>query len=400
MRVMYFTIEGFDVPNANNHLAQTMIETFLENGIDVYLLQSYSGGPEPIIPDSIKQNPRFSYDIVLRKRAKKSNFLARYFEGIKYAFASKKKWKHKIASIDAIIVQSTYLSWLSIKLLSKYKKDIIFSIFDLFPDVVFDVGASNNKLLFNALDNFQMICYKKSKRIVVITDDVKDKLIRKGIPENKLVKIVNWFNERNIIEVDHGNNAFLKKYNISKEKFYIQYAGNFGYTFNYKYVIEVAKLLSNYDDIEFHMIGAGTFEKVFKEESLKLNNIKFFPWQPLDIISDVYSACSIGFIPLSKGVIGNSFPSKMPLIMACNRTFVTCANMDSYFAREVNENEIGICVSDASPDDCAQAILDIYHNEGLRKRYEDNALAYTYKEYGSRTNAKKFVKLLEGIQNE
>ena len=40
MKIMYFTIEGFDTPNANNHLAETMLETFLKNGIDVYLLQS------------------------------------------------------------------------------------------------------------------------------------------------------------------------------------------------------------------------------------------------------------------------------------------------------------------------------------------------------------------------
>ena len=400
MKVMYFTIEGFDVPNANNHLAQTMIETFLENGIEVYLLQSFSNGPEPIVPDSIKDNPNFSYDIVSRKRAKKNNFLGRYFEGIQYAFNAKKKWKHHISTIDAVIVQSTYLSWLSIKMLKKCNRNIIFSIFDLFPDVVFDVGASRSKLIFKVLDRLQSICYKQSKKVIVITDDVKEKLVKKGVPNSKLGKIVNWFNEKQVAEVQRDNNAFIRKYSISEKKFYVQYAGNFGYTFNYRFVIEVAKLLSSFDDIEFHMIGSGTFEKEFKEEAACCNNIKFFPWQPLNIISDVYSSCSIGFIPLSKGVIGNSFPSKMPLIMACHRTFVVCANMESCFAKEVNDNAIGICVSDSSPSDCAQAILKLYKDNEMKKVYEDNALKYAHEEYGSKNNVDKFVKLLEGIRNE
>lgn len=400
MKVMYFTIEGFDTPNANNHLAQTMIETLLRNGIEVYLLQSDRNGPQACVPALLANNTLFSYDNVKRKPVSKTNFIARYWEGIKYAFSARKKWKKVVKQLDAVIVQSTYLSWLSIKMLSKYKIKIIFSIFDLFPNVVFDVGASQSKAAYCFLNWLQKICYEKASKIVVITDDVKNKLIDNGISENKLVKIVNWFDEAKISEIDPRSNQFLKEYSLINDKFYVQYAGNFGFTFNYKYVIEVAKLLSDYKNIEFHMIGSGSFENEFKQEAVICPNIKFFPWQPLDIISDVYSACSIGLIPLSKGVIGNSFPSKMPLIMACHRTFVTSANIDSCYAKEVNDNRIGFCVSDNNPDDCAKAILRFYTEPELKKEYEDNACSYTYKTYGSSANAIKFVELLEELQDE
>ena len=398
---MYYTIEGFDTPNANNHLAQTMLETFLKNGVKVYLLQSDRNGPDAKVPDSLASFESFSYDCIKRKPAPKNNFIARYFEGIRYALNSRKIWKKKARDVDVIIVQSTYLSWLSLKLLKRLHKPIVFSIFDLFPNVVFDVGASSNKMIYKALLKLQSIAYNCSDKIVVITDDVKEKLLAHGVKENKLVKIVNWFDEDKISEISASDNFFIKNYRLDSNKFYVQYAGNFGFTFNYKFVLQVAKKLKDYPQIVFQMIGSGTFEEEFKRKAaeMELTNIEFYPWQSLDIISDVYSACSIGFIPLSKGVIGNSYPSKLSLIMACRRTFVTCADINTHYYRDIKENEIGICVSDDSPEEAAEAIVELYKNEELRTRYAQNAKKYTYEQYGSKNNAIKFLDVIEEITN-
>ena len=401
MKVMYYTIEGFDTPNANNHLAQTMLETFLKNGVEVYLLQSDRNGPDAKVPDSLAAFDTFSYDCVKRKPAPKNNFIARYFEGIKYAFDSRKIWKKKAIEADVILVQSTYLSWLSLNLLKRLHKPIVFSIFDLFPNVVFDVGASSNKFIYKMLLKLQRIAYNCSDKIVVITDDVKAKLLAHGVEENKLVKIVNWFDEDKIREVAASDNRLIKNYQLDNDKFYVQYAGNFGFTFNYKFVLQVAEQLKKYPQIVLQMIGSGTFEEEFKRKAQEkeLTNIQFYPWQPLDIISDVYSACSIGFIPLSKGVIGNSYPSKLSLIMACNRTFVTCADPNTHYYRDIKENEIGICVPDDSPEEAAKAIVELYKNEELKYRYAQNAKKYAYEQYGSKNNAIKFVDLIQEIMN-
>lgn len=403
MKIMYFTIEGFDTPNANNHLAETMLETFLKNGIDVYLLQSDRNGPQPKAPDSLQRFDGFSYDCIPRKPVEKSRFVARYFEGIRYALDARRVWRQKARNVDAILVQSTYLSWLSLALLKTLKKPLIFSIFDLFPDVVFDVGASGSRLIHRCLHALQRIAYRCADAIVVITDDVREKLIRQGVPEHKLKKIVNWFDEDKIREIAAKDNRFIQQNNLDTNRFYVQYAGNFGYTFHYRFVLDVAEHLKGHDEIVLQMIGAGTFEEDFKREAQErgLTNVAFLPWQPLDIISDVYSACSIGFIPLSRGVIGNSYPSKLSLIMACNRTFVTCADEDTHYCRDIRDNEIGLCVSDRDPRAAAQAILTLYNDHALRERYARNATRYTYEHYGSKNNAIKFVELVkEMIRHE
>ncbi|MGI6492834.1 MAG: hypothetical protein ACOX0T_10635 [Pelotomaculum sp.] len=91
--------------------------------------------------------------------------------------------------------------------------------------------------------------------------------------------------------------------------------------------------------------------------------MKFFPWQPRDILSDIYSSASIAIIPLRPGVISVAFPSKAPLLMAVNRVAVFYVEEDSEFFRMINENKIGIAVSHNTPEKIAEKILWLRDNK-------------------------------------
>jgi glycosyltransferase involved in cell wall biosynthesis len=164
-------------------------------------------------------------------------------------------------------------------------------------------------------------------------------------------------------------------------------------------VIKVASLLINRKDIVFQMIGSGTFEKEFKTYAFenKLSNIQFFPWQDLKIISDVYSSSTIGFIPLSKNVLGNSHPSKASLLMACKKTFVTSTYDDSLLYSNFNKNKLAICVPENDPAKVSNAILKLIDNPLIRLDYENNAYLYASKFLSSNYNIKKFILLIDDI---
>ena len=93
MNIMYLTDVGFDTPNANNRLIISMLQEFMENGNNVYLVQSHSTGIYEDVPEILKNNPNFFYDTVKKKNVKKTDFVKRYLNGIKYQFDAKKKWK-------------------------------------------------------------------------------------------------------------------------------------------------------------------------------------------------------------------------------------------------------------------------------------------------------------------
>lgn len=399
--IMYILFDGFDTNNGTNHLALTMMEKLMSYGKNVLLITSHSKGLHPDIPESLKTNPRFSYSIIQRDVVEKQNFIHRYLDGMRYAYRASKVWRKKIDCVDAIILQSTQTAFWSSMLLQKYakKKPVIFNSFDVFPDGVYQNGAIDSKLIFKIFHLMQKKLYRNSHHIVAISNDMKNSLMKIGVPEHKIEVVYNWFDDSKIKIIKDSENRFIKKYNIDTSKFIVQYAGNFGYNFDYKAVLKVAALLKDKTDIEFHMIGEGGFEKKFINEanSLGLSNIKFFPWQNQDIISDVYNACDIEFIPLTRQVIFYSYPSKGSLLMACKKAVLYAVESESEFFKTINEKKIGFCVDRNSENDIASLLYQLSQNKTLLEEVEENGFEYAHNFLTSMYNMEIFNNIINKI---
>lgn len=401
MRVMYFGFEGFDNPNGNNHLIIKMIDFLLENNVLVYYLSSHTTGENPDIPNILKNRKGFSYDIVHRRPVNKKNFISRYLNGIYYAFKSSKYWYKERQNIDIVILQSRPTAVISAILLKLFlRKPIVFNYYDIFPNGPYQYGAIQNELIYRILKFLQKILYYLSDKILVISEDTRQTLINEGVPTEKMEIIRNWYNDTQIKTVSIEENRFIKKFNINTNKFILQYAGNYGFTFNYKCILDIAERLKQNNEIEFHMIGTGTFEKDFKREVKKrrLLNIKFYPWQSLDIISDVYSYCDMEIIPLSKGVISTSYPSKCSLLMACKKPFFCITEDNSYFYKVINQKQIGFCAPVNNLDMISKKILEISKNKELLKKVANNAYEYGKEYYSSEKNLNKLLKTIYELE--
>ena len=160
--------------------------------------------------------------------------------------------------------------------------------------------------------------------------------------------------------------------------------------------------MRNEQDIEFHIIGTGGFENEFKEKVIneKLDNIKFFPWQDSSIINDVYSECDIELVPLSRGVIWTSFPSKCTLLMACGRTFLCMCEKESNFYNIVNSEKIGICVERTDYKEAANVIHRLKENKAEIVELASKAKEYGEAVYSSTYNAYKYVDIVKELVEE
>jgi colanic acid biosynthesis glycosyl transferase WcaI len=231
---------------------------------------------------------------------------------------------------------------------------------------------------------------------------MKIKVVEEGVDPSKIKVVPAWFDDEAVKEIDVENNKFIKKYNISTRKFYVQFAGTIGYVFNYKAIIDAAEYLKDYEDIVFQIIGDGNVKESFMKEASdkNLKNIKFYPLQPIEIVPDVYSACSICIIPLKKGVIGNGVPSKAPLLMACRRVIVNSVEQDSEYFNMFNENGIGLSVSNDDHDSLAESILFLYNNPEIISRMADNAQKFGKENYSSSKNTNKFIKIFNELRGK
>lgn len=400
MNLIYIaSLDFYTKPNPSFHLMTTMLEDVLSAGHSVSLIGCAENGVDKHIPDELEKFDTFKYSLIDVPNVKKSAFVKRYIEGIKYSWKVKKELKKIIDDGDVIFVQSspTVLYTLLFAKKQAKNKKIIYNVQDMFPGSSIASGVMNQKWMQKVFFMLQKIAYKNADVITAISDDMKDKLVEQGVPENKIKVIVNWFDDKSVHPVKWDENRFVKKYNMSKDKFYIQYAGTMGYVFDYKMVIEVARCLTHNEKIVFQMIGEGSQKQTFMDEakSLELDNIQFLPLESQDMVSDVYSACSVCFIPLKKGVIGNSVPSKAGLLMACKKAIVTSADKGSKYCAMINDNLIGKAVSSDNFDDAINALTYFYNNREKCIEYGENGYNYGHDLYSRDKNMKEYLSLFE-----
>lgn len=401
-KILFICTEGFDTPGPSNHLIGTLIEDLLEHGFHITLIQSRRQRINDELPDNLVDMGNLEVITIDRKIINKSSFLKRYLEEAAYHVTACKYWL-RLKNVDAVFIQScptVLFSILLIKLFRGYP--VLYSVQDMWPGSAVNSGVLKNKLMGNFFFGVQKLAYKFSDVLTVISEDMKKKVIEQGVNEDKIYPIVNWFDDQSVHEVTGSENRFVKKYELSKEKFYVQYAGTMGYVFDYNMVLSVAEKLIHYKDIEFQMIGQGSQKENFILEAKDrgLNNIKFFPLEPQHMVSDVYSACSVCLIPLKEGIIGNSVPSKAGLLMACNRAIINSVDENSEYYRMFNENKIGISVPNNNPDSVVEAIVDLYEDKDKRIRFAKKGQEFGGRYYSRSVNTKKFIGIFDYMTRE
>ena len=401
MNILYLTMDGFDTAGPNNQMAMVMIREFLNHGHHVHLIQSRRTRKFSEIPDMLRDQPNLIVETVDRKVINKTNFIVRYLDEVKWAFQSFAHWR-KVKDADVVFLQSCPTAVCQLLLLKIFcRKPVLFNIYDMWPGHAMDLGVMNSKLLYNAFRLIQKIAYALCTKIAVLSEDMEQKLMEQGVPKRKICIVPAWYDDHAIMRIPPEENRFLKKYDLHLTDFIVQFAGTIGYVFNYKIVLDTAELMKDDEGIRFQMIGDGAFKEAFVKEAKErgLDNIDFYPLQPVEIVPDVYSVCDIALIPLRKGVIGNGVPSKAPLLMACHKVIVNSVEDDSHYYRLFNDNEMGISVPLGDAQGLANAIRALAADPERCLQMADKAQAYSEKYYSASVCTRKFMDAFEEMRS-
>ena len=402
MKLLFMLNSGFDTYGPSLHLYKALFEDLLKAGHTIHLLESVSTRKDPVIPDSIEKHPNFSDELIPLTKAKKNQFVKRYLSGVLYSFRAKKYLKRCKGKFDVVHVQSCPWAPFLVSIVKNILKiPTVFNVQDMFPGSSIASGVMPQKWMQQFFYRFQRVAYKNADIITVISDDMKTRVVTQGVPENKVRVIVNWYDDSFVKEIPWEENEFVKKYNMSPDIFYVQYAGTMGFVFDYKMVLKVAENLKEYKDVIFQMIGFGSQYDQFIAEAKerRLDNIVFYPLEPQPMVPHVYSACSICFIPLKRDIIGNSVPSKAGLLMSCRRVIVNSVDEWSDYYKMFEREDMGISASNLDSDAVTAAILKLYNNRTLIEHFANNAQSYGKAYYSRTVNTKLYNDLYVEMGN-
>lgn len=124
--------------------------------------------------------------------------------------------------------------------------------------------------------------YKNEDKIIVISQDIKENIMAKGVPESKIVIIRNWIDTQKVRPVRQSENLLMKEFGLEEDCFYAIYAVNLGKAQNIEEIIDAAASLREETGIRFLIFGSGAEEEKLKKKinDLSIDNIEIYPLQP------------------------------------------------------------------------------------------------------------------------
>lgn len=389
------------------HLMEDLVMDTSEAGFDVEIL---TATPSRNISDeelhrykkmrneSVKENIKIHRINVVREQ---KNILLRIFRFLSFVF---KVFGYLLTSNrDIVVVDSTpplLLALISVWTAKIKKFKVIFRLQDIFPDTMIESGKLNNKIVVKGCNKLEKYIYCKVDKIVVISQEMRDKLLKKGIYEETILIIENWIDLSDVQEVI-DDNKFIEKYSMNNDPnvFRIVFAGNLGYAQDFDIILDSARNIMSEEKVEFFIIGDGVEKKRLEDKVTQMNltNVKFYPFQPPELVSDVYSFADVNLVTLQPGVIKTAVPSKSATIMACRRPILASIDNDSSFFEMINQNQIGIAVNARDTKAFTSAIIKLMSNKDYTSFLGDNALSYAqiYLERSNQTN--KYISLLKEV---
>jgi colanic acid biosynthesis glycosyl transferase WcaI len=256
---------------------------------------------------------------------------------------------------DVLLVVSPPLGLaLNAILLSRiWRIPYVFDVEDLQPDSAADLSMLPSwalKLLYKT----ESAAYRYASLISTLTDGMRDKIVAKGIPEEKVVLFEPRVDDALLKSEPSDGDAFRARYGLG-DKFLVTHSGNMGVKQGLDVIIEAAALSQSNESILFLIVGNGTVCERIKglAAELKLRNVRFLPLLEAVEFRGLLAASDLCLVTQQKTVSDIAFPSKIVTYLAAGRPVIASVSPDGEVARVIHNSGAGKVVA---PED-AQALL-------------------------------------------
>ena len=267
---------------------------------------------------------------------------------------------------DIIIATSPqFFTALSGRALSFWKrKPWIMEVRDLWPESIKTVGAMNDNILIRYFEWQEKHCYHSAKKIVVVTDSFKRRLVERGIDSSKIDVVKNGVNRSLFVPVVKDL-QLLNELGLQNKKI-IGYIGTHGMAHKLDFILQCAKGMEGRNNYHFLFLGSGAEKRNLLDlkEKLDLKNVTMLdPVSKLEVKRYI-SILDIALINLRKSELFTTvIPSKIfenagmeiPILMGVNGE-----------AREIIESyHAGVCFEPESETEFCEKLDLLLTDENL-----------------------------------
>lgn len=235
----------------------------------------------------------------------------------------------------------------------------VIRITDLWPDVVFDFDLSDSGLFTRFVTALARCTYRAADHIMAFTPQIRERLIRQGVPEDKI----------SMIEMAVDTDVFRPMPEMLEEgaalglptprkDFVVLYAGAFALTYDFASLLEAARLLVG-EEVLFVILGDGDAkaEIIAGISDCGLDNVVMpRPVSGPEEVARYINYSDVCVIPLKPEMVASSLtrPSKLFEFWGCGKPTICCAKGE--LEDLMHQSDAGIAVEPGDAKALAAAI--------------------------------------------
>ena len=182
---------------------------------------------------------------------------------------------------------------------------------DVYPDIAVDLNVLKHRSfvtrLIGTLADFSR---KRADGIIVLGHDMKDRLIARGIPHEKIRVAENWADGHEIVPAPFPEGPLV-----------VHYSGTFGLAHDEHTIAEAMRQLRADERFRFVFAGGGARRQRFEEfcRAEQIDHVEFEPYTTRSDLPRNLSKGHIGLVTQKPDTVGSVVPSKLYGIMAAGR---------------------------------------------------------------------------------
>jgi glycosyltransferase involved in cell wall biosynthesis len=234
---------------------------------------------------------------------------------------------------------------------------------------------------------------KRVRKSVVLNEPLKEKLVKKGIPEEKLEVIPNGVNVEDFNVSEEGIERMKKKYGL--EGIVVMFAGTVTPRKGVFELMKAADILNRKDAL-FLIVGNLNLDREYAQRVMKYArskgiNAKFTGFVPYEDLKALYSACDIFVLPSFE----EGDPIALKEALASGKPLI--GSKVGGVPMQIRDGWNGFLVEPGNEKQLADRIECLVKNEEERERMGRNSGKLAEEEFDWRKITEKYLKVYEEV---
>lgn len=233
----------------------------------------------------------------------------------------------------------------------------VYNIVDLFPDTMAVSEMFYRKSVFGVMGKWCLFVYKHASRIVVQSPGIKNTLLSRGVPGDKIDLVYNWCPDEDEIRPLDRDETLAHNLGMAN-RFNVVFAGNIGNAQGLDAVLDAAHMVAGQCPvIQLVIVGNGVKTAHLRSRIIdeKLANVLFLPWCSAKDIAAILALSDIALVHLKdEPLFRITIPSKTQAYMSAGKPILMGVRGDA--AEIVQRSKAGNTCVPGDPESIAESI--------------------------------------------